>query len=139
MNFVLDSSLAAAFVLEDEATPETDKILDGFGLGARAFVPALWHWEVANLLLMAERRKRIGSGDVLRHLVQLKMMPIEVDEEALEQTWNSTSRLAQKYQLTAYDAAYLEMAIRRNVGLGSLDTDLRKAAKAEKMPLLPKA
>ncbi|MHC1764733.1 MAG: type II toxin-antitoxin system VapC family toxin [Verrucomicrobiia bacterium] len=139
MNFVLDSSLTAAFLLEDEATTETDEILDSFGRGAIAFVPALWGWEVANLLLMAERRKRIRSADVLRHLARLKMMPIEVDDEALDQTWSSTSLLARKHQLTAYDAAYLEVAIRRTLGLGSLDTDLRKAAKTEKVPLLPKA
>lgn len=137
MNFVLDSSLAA-FLSEEEATTETDEILDSFGTGTIAFAPALWRWEVANLLLMAERRKRIGSADVLRHLAQLKKMPIEVDEEALEQTWNSTSLLARKHQLSAHDAAYLEIAIRRTLGLESLDTDLRKAAKAKKVPLLPK-
>lgn len=137
MNFVLDCSLTAAFLLEDEATTETDEILDSFGRGAIAFVPALWRWEVANLLLMAERRKRIGSADVIRHLAQLKKMPIEVDDEALDQVWNTTSVLAQKHRLTAYDAAYLEVATRRTLGLGTLDTDLRKAAKAEKVPLLP--
>jgi predicted nucleic acid-binding protein len=137
VNFVLDSSLTAAFLLEDEATTETDEILDSFGTGTIAIVPALWRWEVANLLLMAERRKRIGSADVLRHLAQLKKMPIEVDDEALDQTWNSTSQLARKHLLTAYDAAYLEIAIRRTLGLGSLDTGLRKAAKAERVPLLP--
>jgi predicted nucleic acid-binding protein len=52
---------------------------------------------------------------------------------------NSTSLLARKHQLTAYDAAYLEVAIRRTLGLGSLDTDMRKAAKVEKVPLLPEA
>jgi predicted nucleic acid-binding protein len=85
MNFVLDSSLTAAFLLADEATTETDEILDSLGRGAVAFVPALWRWEVVNLLLMAERRKRIGSADVLRHLARLKNLPIEVDDDALDQ------------------------------------------------------
>ena len=59
MNFVLDSSLAMAFVFQDEATSETDEILDSFGQGAKAFTVPLWRWEVANALVMAERRRRI--------------------------------------------------------------------------------
>lgn len=137
MNFVLDSSLALSFVLKDEATAPTDKVLDSLGLGAKAFVPALWRWEVANALLMAERRKRIAPTDVHRHLTQLNSLPIEVDDAALDQAWTATHLLAQQHKLSSYDAAYLEMAIRRAVALGSLDSELRAAAKAEKVPLLP--
>lgn len=137
MTFVLDSSLALAFVLEDEATPETDKVLDSLGHGAVADVPALWQWEVANGLLMAKRRNRITSADVHRHLTRLRKLPIEVDAQALEEAWSSTQALAEKHKLTIYDAAYLETAIRRGVPLGSLDTGLRAAAKAEKVPVLP--
>ncbi|HAB19940.1 MAG TPA: type II toxin-antitoxin system VapC family toxin [Verrucomicrobiota bacterium] len=137
MNFVLDSSLALAFVLEDEAAPATDQILDTLGQGARALVPALWRWEVANVLVLAERRKRISSAAAHRHLAHLKSLPIEVDETALEEAWSATHLLAHKHKLTSYDAAYLEMAIRHGLALGSLDVELRSAAKVEQVPLLP--
>jgi len=137
MNLVLDSSLALTFVLEDEATPESDAILDSLGSGALAHVPALWRWEVANGLLMAERRKRITSAENHRHLAHLKALPIELDASAFEEAWSGTQALARKHKLTIYDAAYLEVAIRHGVALGSLDTGLRAAAKAEGVPLLP--
>ena len=137
MNFVLDSSLALSFVLKDETTAQTDQVLDSFGQGAKAFVPALWRWEVANALLMAERRKRLAPADVHRHLTQLNSLPIEVDDAALDQAWTATQLLAQQHKLSSYAAAYLEIAIRRAVALGSLDRELRAAAKAEKVFLFP--
>lgn len=138
MNFVLDSSLTGAFVLKDEATPATDAVLDSLGEGTKACAPALWRWEVANLLLMAERRKRLTSADRHRHLTQLKTLPVEMDEAAVEEAWNATPLLAQKHKLSSYDAAYLELAIRRGLPLGTLDKELRKAAQQEGIPLLPK-
>jgi len=135
--FVLDSSLALTFVLEDEATPESDAMLDSLGHGAVALVPALWRWEVANALLMAERRNRLTSADVHRHLSHLRALPIEVDAPAFEEAWSGAQSLARKHKLTIYDAAYLEAAIRRGVALGSLDNELRAAAKAESVPILP--
>lgn len=138
MNFVLDSSLALAFVFQDEATEATDEVLDSLGEGAVAFVPALWFWEVANVMLTAERRKRILPAAAHRHLAQLKSLPIEVDETAIDQAWTLTQSLAQKHGLSSYDATYLEMAIRRTLSLGSLDSRLRGAAKAENVALLPK-
>lgn len=137
MNFVLDSSLALAFVWKDEATPQTDAVLDSLGHGAKALVPALWRWEVANALVMAERRKRISPSDASRHLFQLGKLPIEVDEAAPDQAWTASHVLAQKHQLSSYDAVYLEMAIRHALPLGSLDEPLRVAAQREHVALLP--
>jgi predicted nucleic acid-binding protein len=137
MNFVLDSSLALTFVFTDEATPATDAVLDSLGQGAKAFVPALWRWEVANVLLVAERGKRITQATAQQHLSQFKALPIEVDDAALDQVWTATHALGQKHKLSSYDATYLEMAIRLAVALGSLDSELRAAAKVEKVPLLP--
>jgi predicted nucleic acid-binding protein len=137
VTFVLDSSLAMAFVLRDESSAATDAVLDRLGQGAKAFVPALWRWEVANVLLMAERRGRIASADAHRHMLHLKNLPIEVDEASWDEAWSAVHLLAQKHSLTAYDAAYLEAAIRHGAPLGSLDKELRAAAKAEKVPLLP--
>jgi len=137
LNFVLDSSLAMAFVFQDEATSETDEILDSFGQGAKAFTVPLWRWEVANALVMAERRRRITAAESNRHLRSLQSLPVELDENAWQEAWQGTVLLARKHQLTIYDAAYLELGVRRGSSLGSLDTDLRKAAKVEGVKLLP--
>lgn len=131
------TALALAFLFKDEATAQTDAILDNLGQGAKALVPALWRWEVANALLMTERRKRIIQAGLSRHLTQLNSLPIEMDDTACHQEWTSTLLLAQKHKLSSYDAAYLEMAIRFEIALGSLDEGLHTAAKTEKLPLLP--
>ncbi len=137
MNFVVDSSFALAWVMKDEAGPPTDKALDSLGQGAKAFVPPLWHWEIANALLGAERRKRATRTEINGHLLLFRSLPIEVDEGAVNQAWGATHLLAQKHTLTSYDAAYLELAIRRDLPLATLDQALRAAAKSEKVSLLP--
>ncbi len=137
MTFVLDSSLAIAFLLEDESTPETDDVLDSLGEDSQAFTPALWRWETGNALIVAQRRKRITQADVHRYVTALDTLPIAVDENSWHAAWNATLLLAQKHQLSIYDAAYLELSVRRGVHLASLDTELRKAAKAEGVKLLP--
>ncbi len=137
MTFVLDASLTMAFVFQDEANAQTDKILDGFGQDTEAITPALWRWDVGNVLLMAERRRRITAAESHRHLTSLQTLPVETDEHASREAWNAGLFLARGHKLTLYDAAYLELAIRRGVPLGSLDRELRHAAKAEGVRLLP--
>ena len=133
MNFVLDSSFTLAWVLKDEATPETDQVLDSLGHGAKAFVPPLWRWEVANALLNVERQKRATSAETSGHLLLLESLPIEVDEAALGQAWVATHLLARKHKLTSYDAAYLELALRCGLPLASFDRELLRAAKIERV------
>jgi len=137
LNFVLDCSVTMAFVLADEASDATDKILDGLGQGGKAFSPALWRWEIGNVLLLLERRRRITTADSNRHLTALQALPVEIDDGATREAWNGSLVLARKHQLTVYDAAYLELAARRGLPLGSLDSELRKAAKAEGIKVLP--
>ena len=137
MNFIVDSSFALAWVMKDEAGPETDQVLDSLGQGAKAFVPALWHWEIANGLLKVERQKRATRPEIRGHMLLLQSLPIGVDEAALNQAWGATHLLAQKHRLTSYDAAYLELAIRRGLPLATLDKELAAAARIEKVPLLP--
>ena len=133
MNFVVDASFALAWVLNDEATTETDKVLDSLGRGSKAFVPALWRWEIANALLSIERQKRAAKADVARHMMLLQSYPIEIDEAAANQAWSATHLLAQRHRLTSYDAAYLELALRLGLPLASLGTELQAAAKTEKV------
>lgn len=137
MNFVADCSMTMAWLLKDEAALSTDLVLDLLGQGAIAFVPALWRWEVSNVLLLAERKKRITKGEVNSHFSLLSSLPIEYDEVAISQAWNATHILAQEHKLTSYDAAYLELALRRELPLASLDAELRAASKAEKVEVLP--
>ena len=137
MNFVVDSSFALAWVLKDETTPDTDKVLDSLGHGAKAFVPALWRWEIANALLMVERRKRATIAEINGHLSLLRSLPIEFDETAHDQAWTVTFSLARKYKLTSYDAAYLELAVRLGLPLATLDSELIAASKMEEVDLLP--
>jgi predicted nucleic acid-binding protein len=137
MNFVLDPSLALSFAFRDEATAETDEILDSLGEGAKGCVPALWRWEVGNALLMAERRKRISQTESQRHLMLLGTLPVEVDESAWRQAWQAGFFLASRHRLSLYDGAYLELSMRRGLPLGSLDRDLREAARTEGVSLLP--
>lgn len=137
MNFVLDSSRALAFVRVDEANAATDRVLDSLGEGAKAYVPALWSWEVVNVLVLAERRGRITEGQALRHAAHLRALPIETDGAAVEASWQNTRSLAHKHKLSVYDAAYLEMAIRHGLPLGTLDGQLRAAAIAEDIAVIP--
>ena len=87
---------------------------------------------------MGIRRKRITPEEVQQHLTLLSELPIDVDENALGQLWGETRILAQKHQLTLYDATYLELAKRLGLPLATFDVELRKAAQAEKVELMPR-
>lgn len=100
-----------------------------------AIVPGHWLLEVVNGLLMGERRERINPGqreEILAHIIKL---PIRVDEETSLRGWREIPELAARHGLTAYDAAYLELALRLDVPLATLDQDLARAARAAKVPL----
>ena len=127
MNFVVDSSFALAWVLTDETTPETHEVLGSLGQGAKAFVPALWRWEIANALLNVEKRKRATKAEVGRHLTLLQSFPIEVEEAAVNEAWNATHLLAQQYGLTSYDAAYLDLSMQLGAALPTFDRKLAAA------------
>jgi predicted nucleic acid-binding protein len=90
-------------------------------------VPALWHLEVANALLVGERRKRTTAAKVSHFLTLLSALPITVDEETATRAWSDTLSLARTHGLSAYDAAYLELAVRQGLPLATLDEPLRAA------------
>lgn len=135
--FVLDSSLAVAWCLDDEKTSETESVLNLFSGGAEALVPHLWAWDVNNVLVIVERAKRLTAAQRLERVAVLRSLSIVLDTAAHELSWSATAELAREHKLTTYDAAYLEMALRLNVPLGSLDVALRTAAKKRGIPLLP--
>jgi predicted nucleic acid-binding protein len=134
MSLVLDYSVTLAWIYSDETTPAVQQVLDLLTENG-AWVPGLWKLEVANILEIGVRRGH--SADFRdRTLADLAQLPIRVDPETDRQAWSAIARLAARRRLTLYDAAYLELALRRSLPLATLDHDLRAAAKAEKVKLL---
>lgn len=134
--FVVDASAALAWCFEDEASSWTDGLLDRLRHGDRMVVPAHWPTEVLNGLLVALRRKRIRVGLPELFWDELACLPIETEPALNSVQAKTILTLSEKHGLTVYDAAYLELAHRRQLPLGTLDTDLRKAAQVEGVALL---
>lgn len=135
MSLVLDSSITLAWVYSDETTQTVIQVFDLLSQGG-AWVPGLWRLEVANVLEMSIRRKRHRRNFRDATLADLAQLPIQVDLQIEQQAWTATLHLAERHQLTLYDAAYLEQALRRNLPLATLDEDLRRAANSEKVRIL---
>jgi predicted nucleic acid-binding protein len=125
--FVLDNSIVMAWSFEDETDEYADAVLDHLA-AKRAVVPALWPLEVANALLVGERRKRSTEAETVKWTGILSLLPIVIDDETNTYAWTNTLNLARGHNLTADDAAYLELAIRRGLPLASIDGKLKAAA-----------
>ncbi len=134
---VIDSSIAAAWCFGDEATPQTQAMLRSLE-DVRGLVPALWHFELTNMLIQAERRKRIGADDATALLGFLDSLPIETDSETPALRRRDVWILARRHKLTSYDAAYLELAIRAGLPLATHDQALARAAMECGVAVLPK-
>lgn len=135
--FVLDCSVTMAWFFQGEATPATDSMLDQLQNGGRTVVAGHWPLEVGNTLLQGERRKRCTATDSTHFVNILDALAIEVDRETGTRALADTMVLARSQNLTLYDAAYLELAMRRKLPLATLDSDLRKAAKKVGVSCLP--
>ncbi len=133
--FVLDCSVAMAWCFEEESDGYTDAVLDGLVEGT-AVVPSHWPLEVANVLLIAERRGRLKEADSTRFLELLGALPIEVDSETPARAHAAIVLLGREHGLSSYDAAYLELAMRESVPLVSLDQPLGLAAEGSGVSLL---
>ena len=134
---VIDSSITLAWCFADEMTPATDEIQDRLSVET-ALVPEHWCLEVANALLVGERRKRIAAADVSQFVVELGNLLVQVDDQLSSRVFDHILTLSRAHNLTSYDAAYLDLAVRRNLPLASLDVDLRRAAKKVGITLLGK-
>jgi len=135
VSLVLDSSVTLSWCFEDERTPATTKLLERV-TEAGAVVPTLWRLEVANALQTSVRRGRIDAGFRDASLSDLALLPIVTDADTGTYAWSTTLRLAERFGLTVYDAAYLELAQRRSLPLATLDEPLRAAGHALGVPLL---
>lgn len=127
-SFVLDNSVVLAWYFADEADAYADRVAVSFS-AAQAWVPGLWPLEVVNSLLTGERRKRSTKSQASAFIARLRDLPIVVDEHTATQAWSATADLARTCNLSAYDAAYLELALRNRVPLATLDEPLKMAAK----------
>lgn len=132
---VLDASVTAAWFFEDETTAEIDAIFRQI-TDAGAVVPPVWTYEVANVFRTAMRRRRLDAPRRQRSFDILAAMPIEHDAQGID-VWTTTVGLSDRHGLSVYDASYLELAIRRSLPLATLDKDLRSAARAEGVTVLP--
>lgn len=135
MRFVLDCSVAMAWCFEDEADGYADAIL-GKLESAEAVVPSLWPLEVANVLLVGERRKRLSEASSSRFVELLRSLPITIDEETSRRAMGAILSLGRELSLSAYDAAYLELAMREGLALATLDKRLASAASQSGVLLL---
>ena len=123
--FVLDCSVTVSWLIPDEA----------FGLNLLdqvtehgAVVPSLWSLEVGNVFLIAERKKRITLEQRQKAIHTLAELPIAIDAMTSDHAWLETMELAERYNLTLYDASYLELSLRRSLPLATFDNSLKRAA-----------
>lgn len=135
MPFVLDASLALAWSFDDEPEP-TGPL--SFELLARdqAIAPSVWSLEIANALMVAERGGRVTRNDVTRLVSMLREFRLEVELTTPQLALAAVLDVARDYDLTSYDASYLELAMRRGLPLASLDRRLRTAAEGAGVPLV---
>lgn len=126
MNFVLDCSVTAAWLLKGQSDSYTESVLDSLE-GKEAIVPFIWTYEISNLLAVAERRKLIQKADGVAFLKMLHEMNISL--QPLQETHYDELLygLASDYSLSAYDGAYLRLAMIRNLPLATKDDPLKRA------------
>ena len=127
--FVADASVAVGWVHPEQATSDTAAMLDAIAEGAILEVPALWPLEVANALTVLVCRRKLTEDERQTALGWLRILPLRVDHEMSSLAFSRLSELATMYQLSVYDAAYLELAQRRKLVLGCNDGPLQKAAR----------
>ena len=133
--FVVDCSVAMAWLFHDEATPKTAALLRRLATET-ALVPDWWFIEITNVLAMSERKGRITPTQSDAFIADLSKLGIERDAEAPERAFTHLLVLCRTHRLTCYDAIYLELAIRRSLPLATLDDDLRQTANKLGLALL---
>lgn len=135
-HYVLDCSVAMTWFFDDEYTASTDALKEMLRNGC-VIVPTIWPFEVANVLWSTERQKRIKpyQSEKIKHLIQ--KLPIEVDSQHDSDPLGNTLELAREYDISVYDASYMDLSLRLGIPLASLDNKLRTAATSAGIPILP--
>lgn len=132
---VVDASVVLAVPLQEVNRDRAVAVLERAVEGG-AVVPGIWHLEVGNSLMLAERRGRISAANRTTALQDLARLPIEVDLDTASRAWRDTLFLAEHHRLTLYDASYLELSVRLSLPLATFDAALRRAASAAGVNLL---
>jgi predicted nucleic acid-binding protein len=132
--FVIDNSIVMAWCFQDEGDGYADKVLDSMETST-AVAPAIWPLEVGNVLIVAERRKRLGEASVVRFLALLDSLPIIVEQESPQRMFREIVALAREYGLSTYDASYLDLAMRLGLPIATRDGSLAIAANRCRVPL----
>ena len=126
---VIDNSVVMSWCFEDEASDYADSVLNELKITS-AIVPSIWPYEVVNVLLVAERQKRLKKAESVQFVTLLSQLSILVDEDSPEKSMKDVLALGRETGLSSYDAAYLELAMRNGFRLATLDKKLTAAAKA---------
>ncbi len=135
MSWVMDCSIAGALGLPDELSLRAERFLEVMLADAEVWVPPLWWYEMSNLLVVAMRRRRLTQA-TMKHLAELySSLPVLTDASPSPEISGTIQTLAIQHGISAYDAAYLELAQRLGTGLATLDRDLERAAKSSGVPL----
>ncbi len=132
--FVIDNSVVMAWCFKDESSKYADIILESFK-EYNAMVPAIWPLEVGNVILAAERRKRLKEADSVRFLTLISQLPITVQQETPDRMLKEIFAIARECYISSYDASYLDLAMRNGVSLATQNSGLKKAAKRCDVPL----
>ena len=127
-SFVADASVAIAWVHPAQATSETEAMLDRLVAGDSLVVPALWPLEVANALTVLRRRRKLTPDEARNAIEIIRELPVVIDHEASAIAFTRLVDLASNYELTIYDATYIELAARRELPLASNDARMKQAA-----------
>ncbi len=134
-SFVVDNSIVMSWCFKDETSQYTESVLDRLENGT-ALVPSIWPLEVGNVLLVAERKKRISHADSILFITLLSELPIIVQQETPERMIKEIFYLARYHQLSSYDASYLDLAMRKGLPIATLDKNLISAAKRSQVRII---
>jgi predicted nucleic acid-binding protein len=135
---VVDASIVASWLLEDEVSEAADWVIDQIALGTQVFAPALWLWEITSVLYNAERRKRIDKSHRDAALDRIERLPVTLVSAPTMADLRTLRLIVEKHQLTPYDAEYLRVAMELKLSLATQDTALIAAARIERIPLAQK-
>ena len=133
-SFVVDNSVVMSWCFKDETNHYADVVLDRLS-EAKAFAPSIWPLEVANVLLVAERKKRLSKADSAHFIKLLSQLPIIVEHEQPKNIMTVLLTLARTNNLSSYDASYLFLSIKKGIPLATSDTRLMETAKMLNVPI----
>lgn len=134
-SFVVDNSVVMSWCFKDETNKYGDAVLDRLAVST-AIVPPIWPLEVVNVLLVAERRNRLKQVDSVRFITLLSQLPIVVEHEGSERKMKDLLALGRANNLSSYDAAYLDLSMRKDCPIATLDKKLIEAAKKVDITIL---